>query len=110
MEEAGISAGTGLRIGELSRRVGVSPDVLRAWERRYALLRPQRSRSGQPLYPAADETRVRRMLGHMDRGYSPAVAARLAAQAPPPPVPPGAAAPRPAAAAAAPPAAPAPAD
>src|SRR3954454_17410428 len=92
MEEAGISAGTGLRIGELSRRVGVSPDVLRAWERRYALLRPQRSRSGQRLYTAADETRVRRMLGHMDRGYSPAVAARLAAQAPPPPVPPGAAA------------------
>src|SRR3954453_11079835 len=92
MEEAGISAGTGLRIGELSRRVGVSPDVLRAWERRYALLRPQRSRSGQRLYTAADETRVRRMLGHMDRGYSPAGAARLAAQAPPPPVPPGAAA------------------
>jgi methanogenic corrinoid protein MtbC1 len=34
---------------------------------------------------------VRRMLGHMDAGYSPAVAARLAAQAPAPRVPPGAA-------------------
>jgi MerR family transcriptional regulator, light-induced transcriptional regulator len=80
----------GLRIGELSRRVGVSPDVLRAWERRYGLLRPQRSRSGQRLYTTADEARVRQMLGHIDRGYAPAVAARLAAQAPPPPVPPGA--------------------
>jgi MerR family transcriptional regulator, light-induced transcriptional regulator len=89
----GSPAGTGLRIGELSRRVGVSPDVLRAWERRYGLLRPQRSRSGQRLYTDADEARVREMLGHMDRGYAPAVAARLAAQAPRPRVPPGEAAP-----------------
>src|SRR4051794_18794205 len=88
--DPGTPAGMGLRIGELSRRVGVTPDLLRAWERRYELLRPQRSRSGQRLYTDADEARVRRMLGHMDRGYSPAVAARLAAQAPPPPAPPGA--------------------
>lgn len=69
----------GLRIGQLSRRVGVSPDVLRAWERRYGVLRPQRSRSGQRLYTSADEQRVRDMLEHMARGYSAAVAARLAA-------------------------------
>jgi MerR family transcriptional regulator, light-induced transcriptional regulator len=91
--DPGTPAETGLRIGELGRRVGVTPDVLRAWERRYDLLRPQRTRSGQRLYSDADEARVRRMLGHMDRGYSPAVAARLAAQAPPRPVPPGAAEP-----------------
>ena len=29
-----------LRIGELSKRSGVSPELLRAWERRYGLLRP----------------------------------------------------------------------
>src|SRR4051794_22681372 len=110
MGDAGIPAGMGLRIGELSRRVGVSPDVLRAWERRYDLLRPQRSRSGQRLYTGADEARVRRMLGHMDSGYSPAVAARLAAQAPSRPAPPGAAAPAAAPPAAAPPMAAAPAD
>ena len=74
------SSEAGLRIGQLSRRVGVSPDVLRAWERRYGVLRPQRSRSGQRLYTSADETRVRQMLGHIERGYSPAVAARLAAR------------------------------
>jgi MerR family transcriptional regulator, light-induced transcriptional regulator len=67
----------GLRIGELSRRVGVTPDVLRAWERRYGVLQPHRSRSGQRLYTEADEERVRRMLGHMEGGYSAAVAARL---------------------------------
>jgi DNA-binding transcriptional MerR regulator len=77
---SGLAASpAGLRIGQLSRRVGVSPDVLRAWERRYGVLRPQRSRSGQRLYTSADEQRVRQMLEHMDRGYSAAVAARLAA-------------------------------
>jgi DNA-binding transcriptional MerR regulator/methylmalonyl-CoA mutase cobalamin-binding subunit len=79
----------GLRIGELSRRVGVTPDVLRAWERRYGLLRPQRSRSGQRLYTEADEARVRRMLGHMEGGYSASVAARLAAAGPAAPDTPG---------------------
>ena len=72
----------GLRIGELSRRVGVTPDVLRAWERRYGVLQPHRSRSGQRLYTDADEERVRRMLGHMEGGYSAAVAARLATAPP----------------------------
>src|SRR5215218_4610964 len=32
-----------MRIGELSRRTGVSPELLRAWERRYSLLRPRRT-------------------------------------------------------------------
>jgi DNA-binding transcriptional MerR regulator len=75
----------GLRIGELSRRVGVSPAVLRAWERRYGVLRPERSRSGQRLYSEADERRVRRVLELIARGYSPAVAARLAAAPAPEP-------------------------
>jgi transposase-like protein len=35
-----------LRIGELARRTGVSPELLRAWERRYGLLRPARSQGG----------------------------------------------------------------
>lgn len=68
----------GVRIGELSRRVGVSPDVLRAWERRYGVLSPRRSTAGQRLYTSADEERVRRMQESITRGYSPRVAARLA--------------------------------
>ena len=39
-----------LRIGELSRRSGVSPELLRAWERRYGLLQPTRSAGGLRLY------------------------------------------------------------
>lgn len=68
----------GVRIGELSRRVGVSPDVLRAWERRYGVLAPRRSAAGQRLYTPADEQRVRRMRQSIESGYSPKVAARLA--------------------------------
>lgn len=68
----------GLRIGELARRAGVSPDVLRAWERRYGLLSPRRSSSGQRLYSVADERRVARMRASMADGYSAQVAARMA--------------------------------
>jgi MerR family transcriptional regulator, light-induced transcriptional regulator len=67
-----------LRIGELSRRVGVSAELLRAWERRYGLLSPTRTPGGFRLYGDADERRVRRMLAHLDRGVSAAEGARLA--------------------------------
>jgi DNA-binding transcriptional MerR regulator len=73
MSEEGV-----LRIGELSRRVGVSPEVLRAWERRYGVLRPTRTEGGFRLYSTADEERVRRMLSLQQQGLSPAVAARTA--------------------------------
>ena len=67
-----------LRIGELSRRVGVSADLLRAWERRYGLLAPARTDGGFRLYDEADEQRIRRMLGLLSTGISAAEAARLA--------------------------------
>jgi DNA-binding transcriptional MerR regulator len=72
----------GLRIGELSRRVGMSADALRAWERRYGVPRPWRSASGQRLYSPEDEARVRRMLHHVRQGFSPAVAARMVGDEP----------------------------
>jgi DNA-binding transcriptional MerR regulator len=65
-----------LRIGELSRRLGVSDHVLRAWERRYGLLQPVRSAGGFRLYSEEDESRVRRMQAHLARGLSAAEAAR----------------------------------
>jgi DNA-binding transcriptional MerR regulator len=67
-----------LRIGALSRRVGVSPELLRAWEQRYGLLQPVRSAGGFRLYSTADEDRVRLMRRHLDAGVSAAQAARLA--------------------------------
>ena len=65
-----------LRIGELSRRVGVSEHVLRAWESRYALLKPQRSAGGYRLYSQTDQNRVRRMQVHLARGLAAAQAAQ----------------------------------
>src|SRR3954451_23205560 len=67
-----------LRIGELSRRTGVTPELLRAWERRYALLRPQRTEGGFRLYSHDDVRRVEAMRGHLARGVSAAQAAALA--------------------------------
>jgi DNA-binding transcriptional MerR regulator len=67
-----------LRIGEFARRVEVSPELLRAWERRYGLLQPIRSEGGFRLYTAEDEERVARMKRALDEGLSAAEAARRA--------------------------------
>lgn len=67
-----------LRIGELSRRTGVSSELLRAWERRYGLLRPERSSGGYRLYSTDDEQRVRAMTEALARGISAGEAAKIA--------------------------------
>src|SRR5215213_2051289 len=69
-----------LRIGELSRRSGASPELLRAWERRYRLLRPVRSAGGLRLYSIDDLERVRAMQHHLARGLAAAEAAALATE------------------------------
>src|SRR5436190_6347674 len=67
-----------LRIVELSRRVGLSPELLRAWEQRYGLLKPSRTAGGLRLYSQADEQRLRAMQAELERGLSAAEAARVA--------------------------------
>jgi DNA-binding transcriptional MerR regulator len=67
-----------LRIGELSRRVGESPEVLRAWETRYGLVTPGRTPGGLRLYSDGDERRIRVMQRHIADGLSASEAARLA--------------------------------
>jgi DNA-binding transcriptional MerR regulator len=67
-----------LRIGELSRRTGVKPDLLRAWERRYGLLEPERTAGGFRLYGPLAIVRIRAMQEQLSRGLSAAEAARLA--------------------------------
>jgi DNA-binding transcriptional MerR regulator len=69
---------TVLRIGELSRRSGISPDLLRAWERRYGLLQPVRSPGGLRLYSEQDVERVRAMRRHLAEGLAAAEAAARA--------------------------------
>ena len=73
-----VEASARIRIGELSRRVGVSPELLRAWETRYGLVRPERTAGGLRLYSAEDERRVRAMRERIAGGLSAAEAARLA--------------------------------
>jgi MerR family transcriptional regulator, light-induced transcriptional regulator len=77
----GMNSDGVLRIGELSKRSGVSPELLRAWERRYGLLRPVRSAGGLRLYTPADVERVRVMRQHLADGLAAAEAAALALRA-----------------------------
>ena len=80
-----------LRIGELSRRAGVSPEVLRAWERRYHLFAPKRTEGGFRLYSASDLARITAMKRLLTDGMSASEAAQqvlrgpaAAVEAPPP--------------------------
>ncbi|HET8980255.1 MAG TPA: MerR family transcriptional regulator [Solirubrobacteraceae bacterium] len=73
-----ITASGPHRIGEFARRVGVSPELLRAWEQRYGLLSPVRSPGGFRLYGDEDAERVARMRHGLDQGLSAAEAAAAA--------------------------------
>jgi DNA-binding transcriptional MerR regulator len=69
-----VDAGA-LRIGEFARRVGITPELLRAWERRYGLLQPIRSEGGFRLYTNDDAERVSEMKRALEEGLSAAEAA-----------------------------------
>jgi DNA-binding transcriptional MerR regulator len=71
-----------LRIGELARRTGTSPELLRAWEQRYELLRPSRSAGGFRLYSDADLQRVVRTKELIAEGLSASEAAQRALAGP----------------------------
>jgi DNA-binding transcriptional MerR regulator len=70
-----------MRISELSRRVDVSAETLRAWERRYGVLRPRRTAGNTRLYSALDEARVRLMKRHIAQHVPVAQAAEMAMSA-----------------------------
>ena len=72
----GGGPGAGVRIGELARRAGIPAATLRAWERRYGIVDPQRTEAGYRLYSAEDERRLRAMVALIERGLAPAEAAR----------------------------------
>jgi DNA-binding transcriptional MerR regulator len=71
-----------IRIGELSKRTGVSPEVLRAWERRYGLFAPRRTEGGFRLYSSADVARINAMKRLLAEGVSASQAAQRLASAP----------------------------
>ncbi len=55
-------------IRTVSALTGVSTVTLRAWERRYGLLRPVRTPSGHRLYTHANVEEIRRVLALVERG------------------------------------------
>ena len=64
-----------MRIGELARRTGVQAGTLRAWERRFGLLQPTRTKGGQRHYTEADVTRVASLRRLVNDGMTLAAAA-----------------------------------
>jgi MerR family transcriptional regulator, light-induced transcriptional regulator len=70
-----------MSIGELARRAEVSPDTLRAWERRYGLFKPRRTSGNRRMYSRADEVRVRMMRRYLAVGKPTAVAAEMVSAA-----------------------------
>ena len=55
-------------IRTISAMTGVNPVTLRAWERRYGLIRPQRTPKGHRLYTERDIDRIKQILVLMERG------------------------------------------
>jgi len=52
-----------------ARLTGLSPEVLRAWERRYGVVRPLRTSGGTRRYSAADLERLRLVKAAVDAGH-----------------------------------------
>ncbi len=57
-------------IRKLSERTGVAATTLRAWERRYGLLRPKRTPKGHRLYNNNDVQLVTRVLSMLKDGHA----------------------------------------
>ncbi|MEC5343520.1 MerR family transcriptional regulator [Brenneria populi] len=57
-------------ISEFVEQCGISPATLRAWQRRYGLLQPQRTPGGHRLYNDEDLKQVQRILVWLKKGVS----------------------------------------
>lgn len=57
-------------IGEVAERCGVNPVTLRAWQRRYGLLKPQRTEGGHRLFDEEDIQRIEEIKTWIKKGTS----------------------------------------
>jgi len=81
LSETGQSAGRPVySIGAVARMLGVEPATLRAWEERYGVVVPARSRGSHRLYSRDEVEQVRSVLRSMEAGSSAADAHRLLAE------------------------------
>lgn len=59
-----------ISIGDLSTKTGVNTVTLRAWERRYGLLKPSRTPKGHRLYKHTDIDFVLAVLAWLNKGFA----------------------------------------
>ena len=71
------ASATGYKIGTVSKLTGISPDTLRIWERRYAVVTPERSPGGGRLYTTEDIARLKLIRRLVDKGDTIGVVAGL---------------------------------
>ncbi len=64
------SVETTYRIGAVSRITGISPETLRAWERRYNAITPSRTSSGDRQYSRDDVAKLLLLKSLVDAGIS----------------------------------------
>ena len=57
-------------IRTVASKTGVNPVTLRAWERRYGLIKPARTAKGHRLYSQQDVDRIKQTVSLLDRGIS----------------------------------------
>ncbi|WP_312947148.1 MerR family transcriptional regulator [Superficieibacter sp.] len=55
-------------IGDVAERCGINPVTLRAWQRRYGLLKPQRSTGGHRQFDEDDILRIKEIKRWVDSG------------------------------------------
>ncbi|MGE5278452.1 MAG: MerR family transcriptional regulator [Acidobacteriota bacterium] len=72
LKPAAASRAPLLTIGAVSRATGLSPDILRVWQKRYGFPVPRRKPSGHRLYSPSDVRRLRRIAEAISRGHRPA--------------------------------------
>jgi MerR family transcriptional regulator, light-induced transcriptional regulator len=71
-------------IRHVCAETGINPVTLRAWERRYGLIRPLRTPKGHRLYSSEDIAHIRRILALLDEGVAVSQVGRVLQHAAPP--------------------------
>lgn len=80
--EKSIVPGSMLPIRTVADLTGINPVTLRAWERRYNLITPQRTPKGHRLYTENDVELIKQVLDFLDQGISISQVKPLLEQAP----------------------------
>ncbi len=71
-------------IRHVCAETGINPVTLRAWERRYGLIRPLRTPKGHRLYSARDIERIRKILAFLEEGVAVSQVGRVLEREPEP--------------------------